>query len=101
MKGTGGPVFGPALLLSASLRDVDDGLRAALAALTPSTRDLLRRVLVRDEGERGAASMLFFGEGGDGDYLIDDLIYAINRQTLDSDERGRVVQLLDDIDAEG
>jgi hypothetical protein len=78
---------------------VSDDLRAALAALTPNTRDLLRRVLVRDEGEQGAMSVFVCGEGGDGDYLVDDLIYAINRQTLDSDQRRRVMQLLAEIDA--
>ena len=38
-----------------------------------------------------AGTVIVFGEGGDGDYLIDDLVYAINQQTLDSDERRRVV----------
>ena len=70
------------------MADLSDELRAALAALTPSTRDLFRRALNREEGERGAGgTLLVFGEGGDGDYLIDDLIYAINRQTPKSDER--------------
>ena len=42
---------------------------------------------------------MFFvaGEGGGGDYLIDDLVYAINRRTLDPDEKRKVVQMLDEI----
>ena len=74
---------------------MSDTLYAAMAGPSPKTRDLLCRVSVRDEGVRGATSV--FGEGGDGDYLIDDLIYAINRQTLDPDEQRKVVGMLDEL----
>jgi hypothetical protein len=78
--------------------DVSDELRAALTDLPPEARDLLRRALVRDEGKQGATSVLFvFGEGGGGDHLVDDLVYAINRQTLDADEKRKVVRMLDEI----
>ena len=76
---------------------MSDELRAALTDLPPGARDLLRRALVR-EGKQGATSGLFvFGEGGGGDHLVDDLVYAINRQTLDPDEKRKVVRMLDEI----
>ncbi len=77
---------------------MSDALYAALTDLPPEARDLLRRALVRDEGKQGATFRVFvFGEGGGGDHLVDDLVYAINRQTLAPDERGEVVRMLDDI----
>ena len=60
-------------------------------------RDLLRRALVRDDGKQGATSVFVLGEGGGGDHLVDDLVYAINRQTLDPDEKRKVVRMLDEI----
>ena len=73
-------------------------LRAALTDLPPEGRDLLRRALVRDEGKQGATFVFVAGEGGgDGGHLVDDLVYAINRQTLDPDEKRKVVRMLDEI----
>ena len=75
---------------------MSDALYAAMAGPSPKTRDLLRRELV-EEGKQGATFVFVVGEGGDGDYLIDDLIYAINRQTLDPDEQRKVVGMLDEL----
>lgn len=78
---------------------VSDDLLAVLATLTPSARARLRETLLRDGDNPGETSkIVVFGheEGGD-DYLLDDLVYAINRRTLDPDERDRVVQMLDEI----
>ena len=75
---------------------MSDALYAAMTGLPPKARDLLRRELV-EEGKQGASSLFVVGEGGDGDYLIDDLIYAINRQTLDPDEQRKIVRMLDEI----
>ena len=77
---------------------VSDDLLAVLATLTPSARAMLRQTLLRDGDNPGAASRIWVSghEGGD-DYLLDDLVYAINQRTLDPDERDRVVQMLDEI----
>jgi len=41
--------------------------------------------------------LILFGSSGDGDYLLDDLVYAINRGTLDPDERESLVEMLNEI----
>jgi len=80
---------------------VSDDFRAVLAALTPSGRDMLRHVLLRDGDKRGVTSGLMVFGHEEGDYLLDDLVYAINRRTLDPSERRNIVQMLDEIDAKG
>jgi hypothetical protein len=80
---------------------VSDDFRAVLAALTPGARDMLRHMLLRDGDKRGAASGLMVLGLEEGDYLLDDLVYAINRQTLNPSERRDIVQMLDEIEAEG
>jgi len=76
---------------------VSDDLRAALAALSPRARDRFRHALGRP-AERGSTShLILFGSSGDGDYLLDDLVYAINRGTLDPDERESLVEMLNEI----
>jgi hypothetical protein len=60
---------------------------------------MLRQILLRDGDNPGEASrIVVFGheEGGD-DYLLDDLVYRINRRTLNPDEQDRLVQMLDEI----
>ena len=82
---------------------VKDDFRAVLAALTPSARAMLRRRLLHDGDRPGSTSkVMVFGheEGGD-DYLLDDLVYMINRGTLDPSERHSIVVILNEIDAEG
>ena len=80
---------------------VSDDFRAVLAALTPGARDMLRHMLLRDGDKRGAASGLMVLGLEEGDYLLDDIVYAINRQTLNPSERHDIVQMLDEIEAEG
>src|SRR3954463_3339048 len=77
---------------------VSDDLLAVLATLTPSARAMLRQTLLRDGDNPGETSRIWVSghEGGD-DYLLDDLVYAINRRTLDPAERDGVVQMLDEI----
>ena len=75
---------------------MSDALYAALTDLPPEARDLLRRALV-DEGKQGAMFLFVAGEGGDGGHLVDDLVYAINRHTLDPDERRKTLRMLDEI----
>jgi hypothetical protein len=56
-------------LPSASLRQVDNGLRELLLQLSPSARDNLRRVLILDQPDRDAISseLLRYGDAnGDG-----------------------------------
>jgi len=59
---TKGPVFGQALVLTASLRSVDDGLRDLLLQLSPAARDKLRTVLIRDDRDEIAAELLRYGD---------------------------------------
>src|SRR3954454_17495168 len=64
---------------------VSEDLLAVLATLTPSARAMLRQTLLRDGDNPGAASRIWVSghqEGGD-DYLLDNLVYKINRRTLD------------------
>src|SRR5262245_13802848 len=82
---------------------VSDDLRAVLAAITPSARAMLRQILLRDGDKPGTTSgiMVFGHEERSDDYLLDDLVYAINRRTLDPSERQSIVEILNEIDAEG
>ena len=75
---------------------MSDELRAALTDLPPKARDLLHRALI-DEGKQGATFMFVVGEGGGGGHLVDDLVYAINRQTLAPDEQRKIVRMLNEI----
>jgi hypothetical protein len=84
--------------VSLEFSDVSDDLRAALAALTPGGRDLFRQALV--PAERGSTSWISGSDTEDGDPLLDDLTYAINRGILDSTERQSLVQILNEIDQE-
>ena len=81
---------------------VSDDFRAVLAALTPSARAMLRQIVLHDGDEPGRTSrIMFFGhEEGVDDYLLDDLVYTINRGTLDPSERRSIVEILNEIDAE-
>jgi hypothetical protein len=82
---------------------VSDDLRAVLAALTPSARAMLRRILLHDADKPGTSRVVMvFGHEEEGDdYLLDDLVYTINRGTLDPSERLSIVEILNEIDAEG
>ena len=44
--------------------------------------------------------MVFGHEEEGDDYLLDDLVYTINRGTLDPNERLSIVEILNEIDAE-
>jgi hypothetical protein len=88
-----GPVLGPALLLSASLRDVDDGLRDLLLTLSPTARDKLR-VLIRDQADRGAIVSRFMSyrdqNGQEWADIIDFLtMYPEARRVLGPAKTGR------------
>jgi hypothetical protein len=64
---------------------------------------MLRQILLHDGDKPGRTSrIMFFGhEEGVDDYLLDDLVYTINRGTLDPSERYSIVKILNEIDAEG
>ena len=74
----------------------DGDLRAALAALDPSARDKLRRVLIRDQANRDAVSsqlLRYRDETGD------DWADIIDFLTMHSEARRRVARALGEIDA--
>ena len=71
-------------------------LRAAMADLSPRTRDLLRRVLVRDDVDRDViASTLLRYQDPAGEELAD----IIDSLTMYQDARRRVVRMQAEIDA--
>jgi hypothetical protein len=77
--------------------DGDADLRAVLETLDPKARDTLRRVLVRDQGDRDAiASELLRYRDGHGDDWAD----IIDMLTMHPEERRRGARLLGEIDAE-
>jgi hypothetical protein len=80
--------------------DVSDDLRlrTALADLPPELRDLMRRALVGDQGDRDAiASALLSYRDEAGDEMAD----IIDMLTINPDERSKVVRMLAEIDAAG
>jgi hypothetical protein len=71
-------------------------LRALLETLSPSAREHLRRVLIRDQADRDAISsrlMRYRDERGD------DWADIIDFLTMHADARRRIVRLLAEIDA--
>jgi hypothetical protein len=77
---------------------VDDAdVRTVLETLDPKARDDLRRVLIRDQGDRDAVSSWLLryrdGHGDDWADIIDIL-------TMHPEERRGVARLLGEIDAE-
>jgi len=85
------------------LEFVSDDFRAVLTALTPSARAMMRQTLLHDGDKPGRTSriVVFGHEEGCDDYLLDDLVHTINRGTLDPSERHSIVEILNEIDAEG
>jgi hypothetical protein len=75
---------------------VTEDIRTVLETLDPVARDALRRVLIRDQGDRDAiASQLlrYRDERGDGWADIIDIL------TMNQEERRRVVRLLGELEA--
>jgi hypothetical protein len=74
----------------------DRDLRLLLGTLSPSARDHLRRVLIRDQADHDAIAsrlMRYRDENGQGWADVIDLL------TMHPDARRRVVRLLAEIDA--
>ena len=75
---------------------MDDGFRDSLRTLTPSAREHLRDVLIRDQADCDAiASRLMRYRDGGGDDCAD----IIDTLTMDPEARRKVVRLLGEIDA--
>ena len=74
----------------------DDGLRDLLLQLSPSARDHLRAVLIRDDRDEIAQALLRYGDAN-GDGWAD----VIDTLTMYPDARRQVVRLLAEIDAAG
>ena len=72
----------------------DDGLRALLLQLSPSARDHLRTVLIRDDRDEIAQLLLRYGNGDGWADVIDTL-------TMYPDVRRQVVRMLAEIGAGG
>lgn len=72
----------------------DDGLRDLLLQLSPSARDHLRTVLIRDDREEIAQQLLRYGDAN-GDGRAD----VIDTLTMHPGVRREVVRLLGEIDA--
>jgi hypothetical protein len=75
---------------------VTDDLRAAMADLPPKSRDLLRRVLVRDDADRDtiAAELLRYGDAN-GDGWAD----VIDTLSMYPEVRRQAVRILAEMDA--
>ena len=74
----------------------DDGLRDLLLQLSPSARDNLRTVLIRDDRDEIAQQLLRYGDAN-GDGWAD----VIDTLTMYPDVRRKVVRMLAEIDAVG
>ena len=76
--------------------DEDADLRAVLASLDPSGRDVLRCVLIHDQADRDEISMQLLRYRDDvGDELADIVVML----TMNPDERRKVVRLLGEVEA--
>jgi hypothetical protein len=74
----------------------DDGLRGLLHSLTPSAREHLRDVLIRDDADRDAiASRLMRYRDQNGQDWAD----IIDLMTMYPDARRRVVRILGELEA--
>ena len=72
-----------------------DGLRDLLLQLSPSARDKVRTILIRDDRDEIAQQLLRYGDAN-GDGWAD----VIDTLTMYPDVRRQVVRLLAEIDAE-
>jgi hypothetical protein len=77
-------------------RTDEPDLRAVLKMLTPSPREHLRNVLIRDQPDRDAIALelLHYGDEAGNDWA--DIIDAL---TMHPDARRRVVRLLGELEA--
>jgi hypothetical protein len=76
---------------------VDDAdLRAALSAIRPRGREMLRRYLIADQPDRDALASRLLDEGTEHAVWLADLIDTL---TMHPDERRRVVRLLGELEA--
>lgn len=73
-------------------------LRSALERLNPPARDLIRRVLVRDQGDRDAISAHLLRYRDEAGAELADILDLL---TLHAETRREVVRLLAEIDASG
>lgn len=75
---------------------MDDEIRAALTGSPPKARDLLRRVLIAEQGDRdviAAALLRFRDEAGD------ELADTLDLLMVHPEQRRRVVRLLGELAA--
>ena len=78
----------------------DDALRDLLLQLSPSARDHLRTVLIRDDRDEISSELLRYGYGY-GDANGDGWADVIDTLTMYPDARRQVVRLLAEIDTAG
>jgi hypothetical protein len=77
--------------------DEDTDLRDLLSSLSPSARDTLRRILIREQADRDAiASQLLRYRDGRGDDWAD----IIDLLTMYPDARRRLVRVLGELEAD-
>jgi hypothetical protein len=74
-----------------SVRVDDTDLRAALSAIEPRGRDLLRRYLIADQSDRDALASRLLNEGTEHARWLANLIDTL---TMYPDQRRRAVRLL-------
>jgi hypothetical protein len=80
------------------MNDDDDALRDLLRTLSPSAREALRRVLIRDQADRDAISSdLLRYRNGRGDHWAD----LIDLLTLHPEARRKGTRLLGEMEADG
>lgn len=75
------------------MNEADADLRTMLAALDPSGRDVLRRVLIRDQDEISMQLLRYRDAIG---YELADIIDML---TMHPEERRKLVRLLAEVDA--
>jgi hypothetical protein len=73
-----------------------DDLRRALESLSPTARNTLRRVLIRDQADRDAIASILLGYGDAAGYEWADLIDAL---TINPDLRRDLVLVLGELKA--
>jgi len=71
-------------------------IRTALSSMTPESRDMLRRVLIRDEADRDTVARALLRNG---DRASDWVAGVVSSLTTYPDARRNVVRMLAEMDA--
>ena len=78
------------------MSEEDVQLRAVLRSLDPRGRDTLRRVLIRDQGDRDEIALQLLRYRDAVGYELADIIYML---TMHPEERRKVARMLAEIEA--